>query len=197
MMAECTELARQVSECTRCDLCKTRKNAVPGEGSPDADVMFVGEAPGRSEDENGRPFVGAAGKNLSAALTESGMSRNEVYITNVVKCRPPGNRIPSSSEKEACNDHLQAEISTINPRIICIMGNTAFGSVLGGSEITKHRGKIIRRGARLYFVTVHPAAAIYRHELLGVLKSDIKRLSHAITELKSGREIPVDIEHPS
>lgn len=195
---DCLKQVRdEVIRCTKCDLAKTRTCSVPGNGDSHSDVVFIGEAPGRSEDKYGEPFVGAAGKILSGALEDSGMPRESVYITNVVKCRPPGNRIPNCSEREACSEYLQREIRAISPKIICILGNTAFNSVLGGNEITKHRGKLIKKNSQLYFVTVHPAAAIYRRELLGVLKSDIRRLFSAITELKNGRGIQVDIEYAS
>ena len=191
------EIRDQVAQCTKCDLAKTRINSVPGRGNPRSDVVFVGEAPGRSEDRQGEPFVGAAGKKLSEALEDSGIPRDSVYITNVVKCRPPGNRVPNCKERESCTGYLQREIQIISPRIVCVLGNTAFNSVLGGTGITKHRGKIIRKDGQVYFITIHPAAAIYRRELFGVLKSDIKRLCFAITELKNGRDIPVDIEYAS
>lgn len=181
-------------KCTRCDLCKTRTNAVPGKGNLKSDVIFVGEAPGRNEDRNGEPFVGAAGKILSAALEQIGVERDSVYITNVVKCRPPDNRVPSTVEKSTCKDYLNQEIAIIGPKIICILGNTAFNSILGGSEITKHRGKIVRKGHQLYFLTVHPAAAIYNQELVNVLNGDIAKLFYTIAQLKSGDRIPVDIE---
>lgn len=188
------QLRDQVVRCTKCGLSKTRRNSVPGKGNFRADVVFVGEAPGRSEDAGGEPFVGAAGKRLSAALEDSGVSRDAVYITNVVKCRPPDNRVPDSTERDACIDYLQREIQIIGPKIVCVLGNTAFRSVLGGSEVTKHRGKIMRKNNRLYFVTIHPAATIYRQELFGVLKSDIGKLFRTITELKNGRAIQVDVE---
>ena len=194
-MDDITQIKSEVIQCTKCDLAKTRKNSVPGKGYQHSDVMFVGEAPGRSEDMQGEPFVGVAGKILSDALEQAGMSRDSTYITNVVKCRPPNNRIPSCIEKESCAEYLQREIHAISPRIICVLGNTAFNSVLGGSEIIKNRGKIIRKDGQLYFVTVHPAATIYRKELLDVLISDIDKLSRIITELKNGKDIPADIEH--
>ena len=184
----------QVSRCTGCGLSGTRKNAVPGGGNFRSEVVFVGEAPGRSEDACGKPFVGAAGKKLTAALEDSGVSRDAVYITNVVKCRPPGNRVPDSTERDACAGYLQEEIRIISPRVVCILGNTAFNSILGGTGITRYRGKVVRKDGLLYFVTVHPAAAIYRHELLDVLKADIRKLFGVITELKNGRDVQVDIE---
>ncbi|MBI1663252.1 MAG: uracil-DNA glycosylase [Nitrosopumilus sp.] len=192
------ETVRQkVIECTKCDLCKTRTNSVPGKGNFQSDVIFVGEAPGRNEDKNGEPFVGVAGKKLSTALEDAGISRDDVYITNVVKCRPPNNRVPNTNERETCQEYLKKEISIIKPKIICVLGNTAFNSVLGGSEITKFRGKIVRKDNQLYFLTIHPAATIYNQELISTLKKDIVKLFDLIRELKNNKEISVDIEHTS
>jgi len=188
-------IKQNVIDCTKCELCKTRINSVPGKGNFQSDVIFVGEAPGRNEDEKGEPFVGVAGKKLSAALEEAGISREEVYITNIVKCRPPNNRVPNTVERETCKDYISQEISIIKPKIICILGNTAFNSMLGGSEITKFRGKVVRKGNQLYFLTVHPAATIYNQELITVLNNDIKKLFDIIRELKKNKEIQIDIEY--
>jgi len=188
-------IKQNVIDCTKCELCKTRINSVPGKGNFQSDVIFVGEAPGRNEDEKGEPFVGVAGKKLSAALEEAGISREEVYITNIVKCRPPNNRVPNTVERETCKDYISQEISIIKPKIICILGNTAFNSMLGGSEITKFRGKVVRKGNQLYFLTVHPAATIYNQELITVLNKDIKKLFDIIRELKKNKEIQIDIEY--
>ena len=144
-------------------------------------VIFVGEAPGRSEDKHGEPFVGSAGKKLSLALESAGISRDSVYITNVVKCRPPNNRVPTNEERKKCSDYLELEISLIKPKIICVMGNTAFKSLLDGDSITKHRGKIIRKDDLDYFVTIHPAATIYNQELFPILKEDMKKLFKIIS----------------
>ncbi len=190
-------IRQQVIKCTKCELCNTRTNSVPGKGNFQSDVIFVGEAPGRNEDKQGEPFVGVAGKKLSLALEEAGVSRDSVYITNVVKCRPPNNRVPSSIEQETCQEYLKQEISIIKPKIICILGNTAFGSILGGSEITKYRGKVVQKDNQLYFLTVHPAATIYNQGLIETLKADITKLFELIRELKNGKEITVDIEHAS
>ena len=189
------EVRQEVMGCTKCDLCKTRTKSVPGKGSVESDVIFVGEAPGRNEDQKGEPFVGAAGNKLSMALYNAGISRDEIYITNVVKCRPPNNRIPNADEKSACNEYLQQEIDIIKPKIICILGNTAFNSILGGSEITKYRGKTMRKNNQIYFLTIHPAAAIYNQELIGTLNSDIAKLFDMVRELKEGKKIRIDIEH--
>ena len=191
------KISQQVKECKNCELCITRTHSVPGEGNYNADVMFVGEAPGRNEDLKGKPFVGAAGKKLTLALEEAGIARNDVYITNTVKCRPPNNRVPSKIEKEKCQEYIKNEIQIIKPKIICVLGNTAFGSILGGNEITKHRGKIARKDDQLYFITIHPAATIYNQELIKILKEDIKKLFSVIRELKNGKKVPIDIEFTS
>ncbi|WP_428327119.1 uracil-DNA glycosylase [Nitrosopumilus sp.] len=188
---------QNVIECTKCDLCKTRTNSVPGKGNFQSDVIFVGEAPGRNEDKNGEPFVGVAGKKLSAALEGAGISRGEVYITNVVKCRPPNNRVPNTNERDTCKEYLKKEISIIKPKIICVLGNTAFNSVLGGSEITKFRGKLVRKDSQLYFLTIHPAATIYNQELISTLNEDIVKLFDLIRELKNNNTVSIDIEYTS
>ena len=195
MIQKLEEIKRKVTECTKCDLCKTRNNSVPGKGNFHSEVIFVGEAPGRNEDKKGEPFVGAAGKKLSIALENAGINRDEIYITNVVKCRPPNNRIPNTDERDLCKEYLKQEIAIIKPKIICILGNTAFKSILGGSEITKHRGKVVKKGNQIYFLTVHPAATIYNQELIEVLKKDILKLFKIVKELKNNREIEIDIEH--
>jgi len=197
MNQELETIKQNVIKCTKCDLCKTRTNAVPGKGSFQSDVIFVGEAPGRNEDKNGEPFVGVAGKKLSIALEEAGISRDAVYITNIVKCRPPNNRVPNTNERNTCQEYLKQEISIIKPKIICILGNTAFNSILGGSEITKFRGKIVRKDNQLYFLTIHPAATIYNQKLIDVLKNDIVKLFDLIRELKNNKEVPIDIEYTS
>jgi uracil-DNA glycosylase len=174
------EIRKQVSKCTKCDLCKTRKKAVPGKGNPNSEIIFIGEAPGRSEDNAGEPFVGAAGKKLSAALDKAGIARESIYITNVVKCRPPGNRVPTIIEKESCKNYLEAEIELIKPKVICIMGNTAYQSILGGNNITKERGKFVKKDGLRYFLTIHPAAVIYNQKLLELLENDMKTLVNSI-----------------
>jgi len=195
MDSELEIIRQKVTECTKCELSKTRTNAVPGKGNFQSDVIFVGEAPGRNEDKNGEPFVGIAGQRLNLALDNAGILRESIYITNVVKCRPPNNRVPTISERNTCQDYLQKEISIIKPKIICILGNTAFNSILGGSEITKYRGKIIKKDKQFYFLTIHPAATIYNQELITVLKEDIGKLFDLIRELKKGKQISADIDY--
>ena len=190
-------IKKKVTECTKCELSKTRNNSVPGKGNYKADVIFVGEAPGKNEDMKGEPFIGIAGKRLSKALESAGITRDQVYITNIVKCRPPKNRIPTTTERDTCQNYLKKEIEIIKPKIICVLGNTAFNSLLDGKEIIKFRGKIVRKNNQLYFLTVHPAATIYNQKLINVLKKDIKKLFKLIRELKNRKEIKVDIEHTS
>jgi len=189
------EIKQQVIECTKCELSQTRNNSVAGKGNFKADVIFVGEAPGKNEDLKGEPFIGIAGKKLSIALESAGITREEVYITNIVKCRPPKNRVPTSIEKETCQNYLKKEIEIIKPKIICVLGNTAFGSLLNGKEITKFRGKIVSKNNQLYFLTVHPAATIYNQKLISVLKKDMKKLFKVIKELKNKKKIKIDIEY--
>lgn len=177
------EIKKSVISCTKCTLCKTRNKAVPGKGASSSKIMFVGEAPGRNEDKVGEPFVGIAGQRLTLALEFAGITRDSVYITNVAKCRPPNNRVPTREEKEACSHYLESEIAVIQPKIICIMGNTAFTSLLGRKEILKNRGKIIEQNGRRYFVTIHPAATIYNQNLIEVLKADLKNLANILKEI--------------
>lgn len=190
-MSELSNLRDMVVTCTRCNLCKSRTNAVPGIGNEKSDIVFVGEAPGRNEDLQGKPFVGTAGQILSEALAYAGFSRDDVYITNVVKCRPPNNRQPLVEERTACRQYLSKELDVIKPKIICILGNTAYGSLLDGSEITKNRGKIIKNNGQLYFVTVHPAAIIYNPALRQVLKDDFVLLAQTLDKLRKGLDIEI------
>ena len=176
-MHKLDSIAENVRECQKCELCETRIKAVPGNGNFDADVIFVGEAPGRNEDIHGEPFVGAAGKRLDMILEDTGIDRKDVYITNIVKCRPPKNRVPSKKEEESCNDFIKQEIEIINPKIICVMGNTAYGTLLDGKEITKNHGKIVEKDGRKFFVTFHPAATIYNQKLVEELKEDFRKLA--------------------
>jgi DNA polymerase len=176
-------IERSVIGCKKCNLCNYRKNAVPGKGKHNAEILFIGEAPGKNEDINGKPFVGAAGKKLDQALENSGLTRNDVYITNIVKCRPPKNRIPNNEEKHMCSDYLKSEISIIKPKIICLMGNTAYYSILGGKEISKNHGKLIYEKNYTYFITFHPAAIIYNQKLKKIFNDDIKKLVNVLKKL--------------
>jgi DNA polymerase len=171
-------IKNKVMHCILCDLSVTRKNAVPGSGSLSKKLILIGEAPGKNEDETGIPFVGGAGKILDQALVNAGIARKDTYITNVVKCRPPNNRIPNEEEIRICTDHyLKKEIRIISPKVICILGATALKSLLGLEYMTHHRGKIINRQPLKYFITYHPAATIYNNKLKQVFFDDIKVLA--------------------
>ena len=191
------KIKKQVTQCTKCELSETRNNSVPGKGNFKSDVIFVGEAPGKNEDMKGEPFIGIAGKKLSIALENAGITRDDVYITNIVKCRPPKNRVPTTDERNTCQNYLEKEIEIIKPKIICILGNTAFNSLLNGKEIIKFRGKIVRKNNQLYFLTIHPAATIYNQKLINVLKKDMKKLFKLIEEIKDKKEIKINIEYTS
>jgi len=184
MTLSLTTIQKKIRLCQKCDLCITRKNAVPGKGNYNADVVFIGEAPGKNEDVHGEPFIGNAGKKLNDALENAGLTRSSVYITNIVKCRPPKNRIPNDVEKMMCSNYLKNELTIINPKIICLLGNTSYYSILGGKEISKNHGKFVRKNNHLYFITFHPAAIIYNQKLDKVFKNDIKKLVKKLRELK-------------
>jgi DNA polymerase len=180
-------VAAEVRGCPLCKLARTRKNAVPGEGQLAAKIMFIGEAPGSSEDEKGRPFVGAAGRILDNLLKKVGIERSQVFITNIVKCRPPNNRVPEADEVAACKPYLDRQIALIKPKVICILGKTAYSSLLGGSSITASRGKMVERAGQKYFLTFHPAAAIYNKSLLSALEADLKKLAIEINKEKDSK----------
>jgi DNA polymerase len=178
------KIASEVIRCPLCKLSRSRRNAVPGDGQLSSKIMFIGEAPGKNEDEQGKPFVGAAGMILNQALEKAGIKRAEVFITNVVKCRPPNNRLPENDERSICRQYLDRQISLIAPKIICILGSTAYSSILGGKSIIKNRGKIMERNGQKYFLTIHPAAAIYNKNLRSVLNNDLFLLSKEIKKME-------------
>ena len=179
------DLKYQVLNCKKCPLWETRKNPVFGEGNPNSEIMLIGEAPGRREDEIGRPFVGQAGKLLDEIFREIGLSREDVYITNVVKCRPPGNRQPTKREVKSCSPYLDKQIMLIRPKVIIAMGNTAASYIMDryNMKFTSMRelhGKVFRVGTMFgelkVLMTYHPAAALRNPELKEVIKEDLMRL---------------------
>lgn len=167
------ELAAEILRCERCGLSQTRRNAVPGEGPEDARIMMIGEAPGAAEDLAGRPFVGRAGALLDRALGLAGIDRGEVFITNIVKCRPPGNRRPSEMEIRACMPYLRRQMELIRPSAICLMGNVPAKAVLGLQGVTALRGRIFDD---LYLITFHPAAVLRNTGRMELFVSDLARL---------------------
>lgn len=155
------ELEKSISGCEKCKLCKGRKNIVFGIGNKDAKLMFIGEGPGADEDEQGIPFVGKAGQLMNKALEGLGIKREEVYIANIVKCRPPNNRDPEKEEIDSCLDYLRNQVMLIKPKVIVLLGRIALKSILGEEySITASRGKIIDRKGIIYIPTWHPAALL-------------------------------------
>lgn len=160
---------------------------VPGEGDPDADIMFIGEGPGKNEDEQGRPFVGAAGQYLGELLASIGLSRDDVFIANVLKHRPPGNRDPLPMEIEAYGPWLEEQIKIINPKLIVALGRHAMEWLLGpGLSVTKIHGQPKRRGGRVVMPVYHPAAALYRNEWKPVLEADFRKIPHVLEKIAAG-----------
>mgnify|MGYP000934326951 CR=1 FL=1 len=172
-----------------CPLGRTRINLVPGEGDADSKILFIGEGPGKKEDEAGRPFIGMAGKLLSELLAGIGIKREEVFIANVVKCRPPGNRDPEPKEVKACWPWLMRQIQIIDPQIIIPLGRHAMERFLPGMKISAVRGKILRRnvpkvGTRVFMPTYHPAAALYHREWLKFLQADFAKIPKILKKLE-------------
>lgn len=177
------------SQC--CHLADARNNIVPGEGNADAEILFIGEGPGKNEDEQGRPFVGQAGQLLNQLLAEIGMKREDVFIANVVKCRPPQNRDPLPEEVETCWPWLVAQVEIIDPRLIVLLGRHALERFIPGMKISATRGKILRRnvpgiGMKVLMPTYHPAAALYHNQWLVPLKEDFRKIPRILEHLKSG-----------
>lgn len=183
-MKELKELEKLALQCTKCKLHEFRTQVVFGVGNPSAEIMFVGEAPGYNEDVQGEPFVGAAGKLLDKVLfEETGLTRNEVYITNVVKCRPPNNRNPEEDEIIACNPYLLKQIEIIKPKVICALGNFAAKTLLGKNEgISKLRGRVFSAFNCKIVPTFHPAAILRNPNLIDVFRSDLKQVLHLMQE---------------
>ncbi|MFH1841178.1 MAG: uracil-DNA glycosylase [Candidatus Nealsonbacteria bacterium] len=171
------KLDKLIRKCKRCPLWKSRINAVPGEGSKKAKIMFVGEAPGAKEDETGRPFCGRSGKLLDELLEKNKIKRKEVYITSVLKCRPPKNRLPKKGEIEFCRKWLKEQIKIVKPRVIVLLGRVAFEEIIGKKEFSKFRGKFFRKDNQLYFAVYHPAAGLRSpKKIRKVLEKDFKKL---------------------
>lgn len=181
------DLNNQVLKCEKCALSKARTNVVPGEGNHKAEIMFIGEGPGQKEDELGRPFVGAAGKLLDKLIESIGLEREDVFIANVVKCRPPNNRDPSPEEVEACKNWLDKQVEIIKPRLIVLLGRHSMNRFLPNLRISVDHGKPKRRYGQVYFPIYHPAAALYRNGLLEDLKKDFKKIPKILEMIKEGK----------
>jgi DNA polymerase len=192
----------EARDCVRCPLAESRTNVVFGAGDADADLMFVGEAPGRNEDEAGLPFVGQAGKLLDRLLEEIGLDRRQVFVANVLKCRPPSNRDPMPGEIEACEGYLRRQVELIEPRVICTLGNFATKLLRADpSGITRVHGRpevrtIGTRAIRLYPI-FHPAAALYTPAMLETLREDFARLPELLSLPSPAPEAPLEVPEPA
>jgi DNA polymerase len=180
------KLAKKIKVCTKCELHRSRKEAVPGEGPTQAEIMFIGEAPGARENDQGRPFVGAAGKFLDQLLEQAGVTRADVWITNVVKCRPPGNRDPLPDEIKTCTgNYLQHQIEIVNPSIIVTLGRHSMGLFFKGAKITQIHGQMRQVDDRFVIAMYHPAAALHQLSLKPAIMADFARLPELLEEARS------------
>lgn len=182
------QIARAVHDCSRCPLHEGRLRAVPGEGSPTADIMLIGEGPGFHEDKQARPFVGASGKFLEQLLNDIGYKREDVFIANVVKCRPPSNRDPQPDELKACKDYLDRQIELIDPKVIVTLGRFSMYRYFPGASISKIHGQPKRVDNRLIVPMFHPAAALHQPKWRPLIVEDFARLPQFIEEASAFRQ---------
>ena len=198
-MSQLTDLYARVRSCTQCILAQSRTRAVPGEGPEEAAVMFIGEAPGFHEDKTGRPFVGAAGRFLEELLASIGMARQDVYIANVIKCRPPGNRDPSPTEIRACQSYLDHQIDLIRPKMIVTLGRFSMARYFPGSKISSIHGKPRKLDGILYYPMFHPAAALHQPKLRHTVEQDMAKIPELLAEMDDMQDSqkPDDIQQLS
>lgn len=176
------EVAQQILVCQDCPLSRSRTRAVPGEGPEKAPILFIGEGPGWHEDQQGRPFVGPAGKFLEELLALAGLKRQEVFIANVVKCRPPGNRDPLPTEIEACRKYLDRQLEIIQPKVIVSLGRYSMARFFPGESISKIHGTWRRQDSTIYFAMYHPAAALHQQSLKATIQADILKLPRLLQQ---------------
>ncbi|MCS7138205.1 MAG: uracil-DNA glycosylase [Candidatus Caldarchaeum sp.] len=185
-MSSLEEVAEEIRLCRLCPLWRSRTNTVPGEGRRDAEVMVVGEGPGEEEDAQGRPFVGRSGRLLTEALEKAGLRREEVFITNVVKCRPPDNREPLPEERETCvSTYLYRQMAAVKPRMVILLGSVAVQTLLGKPSVSSVRGKAFEKDDVVYFCTYHPAAALYNPANKTTFFKDIEKAKQLLESLKA------------
>ncbi len=188
------EIAQLVRQCADCELGRGRTNAVPGEGSHHADVMIIGEGPGSQEDLSGRPFVGRAGQFLDELLGHIGLTRGEVFIANMVKCRPPGNRDPLPAEVLACDKYLERQIELLDPTLIVTLGRVSLARFFPGESMTKARGKVRNKDGRFIYPVMHPAAALYRQEVRPGIIEDFKAIPGVLDDIRNAGAVPAPEE---
>jgi len=196
-MSSLSELNQQVALCQQCEIAKFRTKAVPGEGAEDADIMFIGEAPGYHEDQQGRPFVGPAGQFLDRLLASIGLRREQVYIANVIKCRPTGNRDPLPTEINNCRHWLDCQIEIISPKIIVTLGRYSMARYFPGKTISKIHGTAQKHNKVIYFAMYHPAAALHQQSLRQTIEADMLKIPGLLAEAKSIREVEPEAQQLS
>lgn len=178
-------LAEQIRSCEQCQLCTGRTNAVPGTGNPNADIVFIGEGPGKTEDERGIPFCGASGRFLDELLASISLNRDDVFITNIVKCRPPGNRDPLPQEKDTCTSlYLNNQLEAINPKLIVTLGRHALTYFIPNQQISKVHGQPKRYRGRIYLPLFHPAVALYNGSTRELLAQDFQIIPPLIGKIR-------------
>lgn len=176
------EVALEVSTCSKCNLCKGRTKAVPGEGNINAKILFIGEGPGFHEDRQGRPFVGPAGQFLDELLASINLKRSDVFITNVVKCRPPNNRDPLPEEIRACSNYLDRQIAAIKPQVIVTLGRYSMAKFFGNEKISTIHGRARKENGVICIAMYHPAAGLHQASLKDVIREDFKKIPLVIAE---------------
>jgi uracil-DNA glycosylase family 4 len=187
-MSALTEIYEEIALCQECEIARHRNKVVPGEGAEDADILFIGEAPGWHEDQQGRPFVGPAGKYLDELLTLISLERKQVYIANVIKCRPTDNRDPLPVEIANCRKWLDRQIELIRPKIIVTLGRYSMARFFPGKSISKIHGTAQKRDNTLYYAMYHPAAALHQQSLRPTIEADMLKIPLLLTQLETMSE---------
>jgi uracil-DNA glycosylase family 4 len=187
-MSPLSELHGQIANCFKCEIAKSRCKVVPGEGAEDADIMFIGEAPGWHEDQQGRPFVGPAGQFLDKLLASINLDRGKVFIANVIKCRPTGNRDPLPTEISNCRPWLDQQIEIIKPRMIVTLGRYSMARYFPGKTISKIHGTALKKDDIIYFAMYHPAAALHQASLRQAIEADMLKIPPLLEQSKNIEE---------
>jgi len=187
-MSALSELNTEITLCQQCEIAKYRNRVVPGEGAEDAEIMFIGEAPGWHEDQQGRPFVGPAGKYLDELLASIGLSREQVYIANVIKCRPQGNRDPLPTEIQNCRQWLEHQIEIIHPKMIVTLGRYSMVMFFPGKSISKIHGTAQKRDNVIYYAMYHPAAALHQQSLRRAIEEDMLKIPSLLAQAEIIKE---------
>jgi uracil-DNA glycosylase family 4 len=193
-MSALTELSQQIALCHKCDIARLRTKVVPGEGAENAEIMFIGEAPGWHEDQQGRPFVGQAGQYLDQLLASIGLKREQVYIANVIKCRPPDNRDPLPIEIQNCRPWLDKQIELIQPKMIVTLGRYSMARYFPGKSISKIHGTAHKQDNIIYLAMYHPAAALHQQSLRQDIETDMLKIPKLLVEAAQVAEVKPSVE---